>query len=114
MTARRPSANRVWTNGHILSSAIPTWAHALGADRYETALIGRMHFVGADQRHGFERRPMGELLERLYADWDPGFVARESEVLARDMRVLSAWGKAVQPRHEETLPVPDVEDIEFR
>ncbi|MFC1526356.1 sulfatase-like hydrolase/transferase, partial [Candidatus Latescibacterota bacterium] len=60
MTGRRPSANRVWTNGHILSSAIPTWAHALGAAQYETALVGRMHFVGPEQRHGFERRPVGE------------------------------------------------------
>lgn len=60
MTTRRPSANEVWNNGHILSSAIPTWAHALGAAGYETALIGRMHFVGPDQRHGFEKRPIGE------------------------------------------------------
>ena len=60
MTARRPTANRVWTNSHILSSAIPTWAHAMGAAGYETALVGRMHFVGPDQRHGFERRPIGE------------------------------------------------------
>lgn len=60
MTTRYPSANRVWTNGHILNSAIPTWAHAMGAAGYETALVGRMHFVGADHRHGFERRPMGE------------------------------------------------------
>lgn len=60
MSCRSPSANRVWHNGHVLSSAIPTWAHAVGAAGYETALIGRMHFVGSDQRHGFMRRPMGE------------------------------------------------------
>ena len=60
MTARRPSATRVWTNSHILSSAIPTWAHAMGAAGYETALVGRMHFIGSEQRHGFERRPIGE------------------------------------------------------
>ena len=57
MTSRTPTANRVWTNSHILSSAIPTWAHGMGAAGYETALIGRMHFIGSDQRHGFERRP---------------------------------------------------------
>ncbi len=62
MTGRRPSANRVWTNSHILSSAIPTWAHALGAAGYETALLGRMHFIGPDQRHGFEKRPIGQYL----------------------------------------------------
>ncbi len=59
MTARRPTANRAWSNNHVLSSAIPTWAHAMGAAGYETALIGRMHFIGPDQRHGFERRPFG-------------------------------------------------------
>ncbi len=61
MTARLPSRNRVWDNAHVLSSASPCWTHYLGAAGYETALIGRMHFVGADQRHGFERRPLGEL-----------------------------------------------------
>ena len=67
MTGRRPNANQVWTNNHILSSGVPTWAQALGAAGYETALIGRMHFVGHDQRHGFERRPLGE-----YSARDPG------------------------------------------
>ena len=62
MTGRRPTANRVWSNNHVLSSGIPTWAHALGAAGYETALIGRMHFIGPDQRHGFERRPLGEYM----------------------------------------------------
>jgi choline-sulfatase len=60
MTSRTPSQNEVWDNRHILGSSIPTWAHALGIAGYETALIGRMHFVGPDQRHGFEQRPIGE------------------------------------------------------
>ena len=67
MTTRTPSGNRVWDNHHILSSGIPTWAHALGAAGYETALVGRMHFVGSDHRHGFERRPIGE-----YSAFHPG------------------------------------------
>ncbi len=64
MTSRTPSRNRVWNNQHVLSSGIPTWAHHLGAAEYETSLIGRMHFVGADHRHGFERRPIGEFSAR--------------------------------------------------
>jgi choline-sulfatase len=60
MTSRTPSRNRAWNNHAVLSSAIPTWAHVLGAAGYETSLIGRMHFVGPDQRHGFENRPLGE------------------------------------------------------
>jgi choline-sulfatase len=60
LTSRYPHRNRVWNNVQILSSGIPTWAHVLGAAGYETALIGRMHFRGLDQRHGFEKRPIGE------------------------------------------------------
>lgn len=79
MTTRRPSANEVWNNSHILSSAIPTWAHALGAVGYETALVGRMHFVGPDQRHGFEKRPLGE-----YSAHHPG-AARLGGPLFKDI-----------------------------
>lgn len=60
LTGRTPSANRVWHNSCILGSGIPTWAHVLSAAGYETSLVGRMHFQGPDQRHGFENRPIGE------------------------------------------------------
>ncbi|MBN1671257.1 MAG: sulfatase-like hydrolase/transferase [Kiritimatiellae bacterium] len=54
MTGRRPSDIRVMENYDILASGIPTWAHHLSLAGYETALIGRMHFEGPDQNHGFE------------------------------------------------------------
>ncbi len=60
LTGRTPSRNRVWHNQGILNSGIPTWAHVLAAEGYETSLIGRMHFAGPDQRHGFMNRPIGE------------------------------------------------------
>jgi len=60
MTGRTPSRNRVWNNQGILGSGVPTWAHVLATKGYETSLIGRMHFAGPDQRHGFVNRPIGE------------------------------------------------------
>jgi len=54
------------------------------------------------------------LLERLYHDWDPEGVVVESKRLDRDLETLTAWGRAVQPRHEDALPIPDVEDVELR
>lgn len=60
MTSRTPSANEVWSNQNILHSGIPTWATILSIAGYETALLGRMHFCGPDQLHGFELRPIGE------------------------------------------------------
>ncbi len=50
-----PCRTGVYANGQALPSDIPTLAHALGAAGYETALVGRMHIVGPDHAHGFER-----------------------------------------------------------
>jgi len=61
LTGRQPSDIGVWSNGCILPSDATTFAHWLGAEGYETALIGRMHFVGPDQWHGFEKRLVGSL-----------------------------------------------------
>jgi choline-sulfatase len=60
MTGQYPGDVNVWDNGSILSSDVPTFAHALGGAGYEAVLCGRMHFYGPDQFHGFERRLYGE------------------------------------------------------
>lgn len=62
LTGRSPSQNQVWTNDDTLPSDRPTFAHALGAAGYETALIGRMHFLGPDQNHGFDQRLVGDVV----------------------------------------------------
>lgn len=62
LTSRHPSDIGVWSNACMLPSDLPTFAHGLGAAGYETVLGGRMHFVGPDQRHGVERRLVGDVL----------------------------------------------------
>jgi choline-sulfatase len=62
LTSQQPTGIKVWTNGDTLPSDLPTFAHSLGAAGYETALIGRMHFNGLDQWHGFEKRLVGSLV----------------------------------------------------
>lgn len=88
MSTLTPSRNEVWGNKHCLNSAIPTWPHSLGAAGYSTALIGRMHFVGSDQRHGFEHRPLGE-----YGSRHPG-----TEALGGPLFIDSVKGTAGQIR----------------
>lgn len=61
MTARHPHEINCLTNLCWLSSDIPTFAHAFGAAGYETVLAGRMHFVGSDQRHGFDQRIVADV-----------------------------------------------------
>lgn len=45
-----------YDNAAEFSSDTPTIAHYLRAGGWQTILSGKMHFVGADQLHGFEER----------------------------------------------------------
>lgn len=56
MTGRLPSEIGCYDNGDDFASSIPTFAHHLRSAGYHTALVGRMHFIGPDQHHGFEQR----------------------------------------------------------
>lgn len=60
ITGLYPHESEIWTNDQILSSAIPTYAHSLGANGYDPVQIGRMHFNGTDQYHGFSKRLVGD------------------------------------------------------
>jgi choline-sulfatase len=58
-------------NASQLGSDIPTFAHAFSAGGYTTLLSGRAHFIGADQRHGFERRLIGDVTTAyVNRDWE--------------------------------------------
>ncbi|MAU56340.1 MAG: sulfatase [Dehalococcoidia bacterium] len=60
ITGLKPHQSEVWTNDQILNSAIPTYAHSLGANGYKPVQVGRMHFNGIDQYHGFSERLVGD------------------------------------------------------
>ncbi len=70
LTGRLASSIGVHDNAAELAATVPTVAHALRAAGYETAVAGKMHFVGPDQLHGFEQR----LTTDIYpadVDWTP-------------------------------------------
>ncbi len=56
MSGQLASTIGAYDNGAEFPSSIPTFAHYLRAMHYQTCLVGKMHFVGADQLHGFEQR----------------------------------------------------------
>ncbi|MFT9206029.1 choline-sulfatase [Acetobacter orientalis] len=56
MTGLMPSQSGIVDNGSEWHSDIPTFGHRLRDVGYQTILAGKMHFVGADQLHGFEER----------------------------------------------------------
>ncbi len=70
LTGRPASEIGVYDNAAELRATIPTVAHELRAEGYETIVAGKMHFVGPDQLHGFEQR----LTTDIYpadVDWTP-------------------------------------------
>lgn len=56
MTGQLPSRNGIYDNAAEFKATTPTFAHYLRNIGYQTALSGKMHFVGPDQLHGFEER----------------------------------------------------------
>lgn len=61
-----PSETGIYNNMQCLPSDKATFAHALSVAGYETVLSGRMHFVGPDQRHGFEKRFVGDITPSFF------------------------------------------------
>ncbi|MDP6969747.1 MAG: choline-sulfatase [Gammaproteobacteria bacterium] len=56
MTGMLPSRNGIYDNAAEFKATTPSFAHYLRDLGYQTALSGKMHFVGPDQLHGFEER----------------------------------------------------------
>lgn len=56
MTGQANHQIGAYDNASEFKSSIPTFAHHLRLAGYRTCLAGKMHFVGADQLHGFEER----------------------------------------------------------
>ena len=63
-------------------SEIPTFAHYLRARGYQTSLSGKMHFVGADQLHGFERRLTSDIYPGDFY-WTENMATRTAKTRSR-------------------------------
>ncbi len=61
-----------YDNAAELSASIPTYAHYLRELGYQTSLSGKMHFIGPDQFHGFERRLTADLYPTDFS-WVPNW-----------------------------------------
>lgn len=72
MSGQLPSRTRVYDNAAEFASDIPTYAHHLRRAGYNTALSGKMHFVGPDQLHGFEERLTTDIYPADFG-WTPDY-----------------------------------------
>ena len=73
MSGQLNSRIGAYDNASELPAAVPTFAHHLRAGGYQTCLVGKMHFIGPDQLHGFERRLTTDIYPADFGwtpDWD--------------------------------------------
>lgn len=91
-------------NAAEFPAAIPTYAHYLRALGYQTCLSGKMHFVGPDQLHGFEKRLTSDIYPADF-EWTANWEATEFGG-ATDIRMLTNSGicaRSVQIDYDEEV-----------
>ncbi|MEO3413677.1 choline-sulfatase [Roseovarius sp. CAU 1744] len=68
-----------YDNASEFRASVPTFAHYLKALGYRTCLSGKMHFVGPDQKHGFEDRVTTDIYPADFA-WTPDWEAPDERI----------------------------------
>jgi len=79
-----------YDNAAEFPASVPTFIHYLRAMGYQTSLVGKMHYVGPDQLHGFEERLTTDIYPADYiwtGDW-----SIDKPPYAADMRALTDAG----------------------
>jgi choline-sulfatase len=110
LTGRLASELGIYDSGAEFGATFPTIAHDLRKRGYDTCLVGKMHFVGPDQLHGFEER----LTTDVYPagiDWTPDWSLPLGERLPwyHDMTSVLEAGPS-----EATLQLDYDEEVAFR
>ena len=70
-----PFSFGMYDNASTFGSDIPTFAHYLRGLGYRVEMSGKMHFVGPDQLHGYEKRHTTEIYPANFGwtvDWSKG------------------------------------------
>lgn len=83
-------------NASEFPASVPTFAHYLKGLGYHTCLSGKMHFVGPDQKHGFEDRVTTDIYPSDFA-WTPNWNANEERIdkWYHNMQTVKESGVAV-------------------
>jgi choline-sulfatase len=92
LSGRHVSRTRTYDNGAILPCDVPTYAHHLRASGYEVVASGKLHLIGADQLHGFERRFTTDIYPSTFK-WTPSWQGYQKNGIANDKAELADEGR---------------------
>ncbi len=96
MSGQLISRIAAYDNASEFRATIPTFAHYLQALGYRTCLSGKMHFVGPDQKHGFQDRVTTDIYPSDFA-WTPDWEAHDERIdkWYHNMQTVKESGVAV-------------------
>lgn len=101
-----------YDNAAEMSASVPTYAHYLRAAGYQTALSGKMHFIGPDQYHGFEKRLTPDLYPADFS-WVPNW-GNEGKRDTNDARAVMVSGvceRTVQIDFDEAVTAGAIQHL---
>lgn len=79
MSGQLISRIAAWDNASEFKASTPTFAHYLRLLGYRTCLSGKMHFIGPDQKHGFQDRVTTDIYPADFA-WTPDWEAHDERI----------------------------------
>ncbi|MBP0483403.1 choline-sulfatase [Sagittula salina] len=96
MSGQHISRIAAYDNASEFRASTPTFAHYLKALGYRTCLSGKMHFVGPDQKHGFQDRLTTDIYPADFA-WTPDWEAPDERIdkWYHNMQTVKESGVAV-------------------
>jgi len=97
-TGRLPAAVQSYDNASEFAAHRPTLMHYLRRAGYRTAVVGKCHFIGPDQLHGFEERLTPCIFPADFSmlpDWRLGPVYNKGTSVQAMLRMLgpSKWNR---------------------
>lgn len=104
LAGRLASEIGAFDNGAEFASSTPTFAHYLRAAGYHTSLIGKMHFVGPDQLHGFDERLTTDIYPSSFGwtgDWTQ--VREEHSNDSRSFELAGPYLRTVQMDYDDEV-----------
>jgi choline-sulfatase len=101
-----------YDNAAEYPAEIPSYAHYLRAAGYQTALSGKMHFIGPDQFHGFEKRLTADLYPADFA-WVPNWEneGKRDTNDPRAVRIAGICERSVQIDFDEEVTFKAVQHL---
>ncbi len=96
MSGQLISRIAAYDNASEFRASVPTFAHYLQMLGYRTCLSGKMHFVGPDQKHGFQDRVTTDIYPADFA-WTPDWEAPDERIdkWYHNMQTVKESGVAV-------------------